>query len=124
VESGSTKKRGVTYARVNGCIDNQSLHYQIFLCQEKMRNDQVETVHPPIVDIASGKSLQRSGLEELQKLVKSRSIDYLYISDLSRLGREAIKTLQLLKSLSEADVTVKTVDGEFTFSGLDNIESA
>jgi DNA invertase Pin-like site-specific DNA recombinase len=52
-----------------------------------MRNDQVETVHPPIVDIASGKSLQRSGLEELQKLVKSRSIDYLYISDLSRLGR-------------------------------------
>jgi len=62
-------------------------------------------------------------LQELQKLAENRSIDYLYVCTIDRLGRQIVKTLQLLKSLAEANVTVKTVDGEFTFSDLNNIGS-
>jgi len=121
VKSGFTKKKGVVYARANACM-RHSIHSQVRLCHAKMKNDQVEEIHPPIVDIASGKS-QRHGLQELQKLAENRSIDYLYVCTIDRLGREIVKTLQLLKSLSEADVTVKTVDGEFAFRDLDNIGS-
>jgi DNA invertase Pin-like site-specific DNA recombinase len=88
-----------------------------------MKNDQVEEVHPPIGDIASGKNHKRCGLQKLQQLAENRKIDFLYVSTIDRLGRETVKTLQLLKSLAEADVTVKTVDGEFSFSDLFNIGS-
>ena len=122
MESAFTKKRAVVYARANA-FERYSIHSQVRLCHAKMKNDQVEEVYPPIVDIASGKSHKRYGLRELQKLAENRSIDYLYVCTIDRLGREIVKTLQLLKILAEADVTVKTVDGEFSFSNLGNIGS-
>jgi DNA invertase Pin-like site-specific DNA recombinase len=121
MKSDYTKKRGVVYARAKENV--YGLVSQILMCQEAMKNDMVEEVHPPIKDVASGKSLQRAGLEELQKLTKNRSIDYLYVTTIDRLGRDTVKTLQLLQSLKESGVIVKTTDGEFTFSGLAHIGS-
>lgn len=110
-----TKKRGVVYARVNKCAQD-NLGPQILACQAKMKNEMVKEVHAPIIDIGSGTNFEKSGLEELQELARSGSIDYLYISALDRLGRDSLKTLQILKCLEESDVTVKTIDGEFAFS--------
>lgn len=117
MENESTKKRGIVYARVNRC-EEDNLGAQILACQAKMKTDMVEEVHAPITDIGSGMNFERSGLEELQELAKSRSIDYLYISDLDRLGRNILKTLQILKCLKESNVTVEAIEGEFAFSNF------
>ena len=107
-----TKKRGVIYAKVN---KNTSTHdtfhtiqHQISQCREKMKSDNVEEVHPPITDVTSGKNSQRTGLEEVLKLAESKSIDYLYISEIDRIGRDSQQLLDFILKLRSHDVTIVT----------------
>ena len=69
MESAFTKKRVVVYARANA-FARYSIYSQILLCHAKMKNDQVEEIHPPIVDIASGKST--AGTPETRREQKHR----------------------------------------------------
>jgi DNA invertase Pin-like site-specific DNA recombinase len=111
MKSESAKKRGIIYARA-ARMDSESIRYQILMCEERMKKDNVEAVHVPVIDVVSGKNDQKTELEELQKLVKSKSIDYLYVSTSDRLGREPAKILQLLQRLENAGITLRTIDKE------------
>lgn len=114
MKSDQEKKRGVVYARVNENA-RSSLIRQIAICQEKMKAEMVEEVHTPIIDVGSGMSSKRPGLEELQKLAKSRSIDILYVYDLARLSRNMFIILQLVQNIERSDILVNTIDGEIKF---------
>jgi DNA invertase Pin-like site-specific DNA recombinase/transposase-like protein len=112
------KKRGVIYARVSTeeqKKNGHSLPSQIRLLEEKMRNDGVEPVHSPITDIESGRNFERKGLKELLKLAETRSIDYVYVYDLDRLGRDVVETPYLMYRLKEFGVIVRTMVAEYNF---------
>ena len=79
-----------------------------------MKNEMVIEVHSPIIDLGFGVSGHRPGLEELKGLVKNRSIDFLYVYDLSRLDRNVTEVFELLQALKESGVEVKTVGGGVT----------
>jgi len=116
--SSSGKKRGVIYARVSTEEQRKSGHSlpsQIALLEEKMKKDGVEAVHSPITDVDSGRNFEREGLKELLKLAESRSIDYVYVYDLDRLGRNVVETPYLMYKLKEMGVIVRTIDGEYNF---------
>jgi len=118
MSNSSNKKRGVIYARVSTEEQRKSGHSlpsQIALLEEKMKKDGVEAVHPPITDVDSGRNFEREGLKELLKLAESRSIDYLYVYDLDRLGRNVVETPYLMYKLKEMSVIVRTIDGEYNF---------
>ena len=80
-----------------------------------MKNEMVIEVHSPIIDLGFGVSGHRPGLEELKGLVKNRSIDFLYVYDLSRLDRNVTEVFELLQALKESGVEVKTVGGGVNF---------
>jgi len=117
------KKRGVVYARANKC-PLASLVYQVLICQEKMKEEMVEEIHAPIYDVRSGMSFDMTALEELKKLAKGKSIDYVYVSDFTVLGREISQTVQLMKDFAESDVTVKTIEGKSTSNIFEDLKSA
>ena len=79
---------------------------------------------PPIYDVRSGMSFDMTALEELKKLAKGKSIDYVYVSDFTVLGREISQTVQLMKDFAESDVTVKTIEGKSTSNIFEDLKSA
>ena len=93
-----------------------SLASQIRLLEEKMRDDGVIAIHPPIVDVESGRTFERKGLKILLQLAKSGSVDYVYIYDLDRLGRHVAETPYLMYKLKEETrVVVRTISDEYNF---------
>jgi DNA invertase Pin-like site-specific DNA recombinase len=82
-----------------------------------MRKEMVNEAHIPITDLGPGMDIERPGLKEVQKLARRGSIDYLYISSIDRLARDTFKVLQLVRSLTESGVVVKTVDDTATAFG-------
>jgi DNA invertase Pin-like site-specific DNA recombinase len=76
-----------------------------------MKNEMVIEVHAPIIDLGFGVTRRKPRLKKLSSLVKSRSIDFLYIYDLSRLGRKVTEVFELLQTLKESGVEVKTDEG-------------
>ena len=119
--SGSPpRNRGVIYKRVSteDQKHNSSLFSQEKDLKAKMKNDHVKQVHKPIQDVESGRSFEnRAGLKELIELVKHRSIDYVYVVDLDRLGRNVVETPHLMYKFWEAGVTVRDLqDEEYTFN--------
>jgi len=99
MSNSSPKKKGFIYARVSSEEQKKSgysLASQIRLLEEKMKREGVAAVHPPIMDVESGRSFAREGLKKLIKLAKSGSIDYVYVYDLDRLGRNVVETPYLM----------------------------
>lgn len=93
-----------------------SLASQRRLLKEKMRNDNVVPISPPIVDVESGRNFEREGLKKMLKLAKSGSIDFVYIHDLDRLGRHVAETPYLMYKLKEeTGVVVRTMSDEYNF---------
>jgi predicted site-specific integrase-resolvase len=116
------KKRGVVYARTNRWNDN-SIEQQIKVCREKMKADGVEEVHPPMTDCGSGMDFQRAGLAEVLKLAKNESFDRLYVSDIVKIGRDAVQLLYFLWKLRSCDITIVTLSQVFDANELDNLIS-
>jgi len=119
MSNSSPKKKGVIYVRVSKEEQKKSgysLASQIRLLEEKMRREGVAAVHPPIMDVESGRSFEREGLKKLIKLAKSGSIDYVYVYDLDRLGRNVVETPYLMYKLKEeTGVVVRTMSDEYNF---------
>ena len=117
----SRKKRGVIYGRVSKKEQKESgysLPSQIRLLEGKMKRDGVVAVRPPIVDVESGRNFDREGLKELIRLAQSGSIDYVYVYDLDRLGRNVVETPYLMYKLKEeTGVVVRTMNDEYNFKG-------
>jgi len=111
-------KRGVIYVRVSTEEQRRSgysIPSQIKLLREKMKNDNVEEVHEPIIDSDSGKDFEREGLRKIWELVYAKLIDYIYLYDLDRLGRHVAETPYLMWTLKENGVIVRDIKQEYNF---------
>lgn len=64
-------------------------------------------------DNVSGSSFDRRGLQKLKQDVSDRKISILLLKDLSRLGRNNAKTLQLLDFLEENGIRIVCSDGRY-----------
>lgn len=64
-------------------------------------------------DNVSGSGFERQALDELKKDVLSCNINLVVLKDLSRLGRDNVKTLSFLDFLEEYGVRVITSDGRY-----------
>jgi DNA invertase Pin-like site-specific DNA recombinase len=84
-----------------------------------MSFDGLEEAHAPVTDIASGNDFSRVGLSGVLKLALSGSIDWIYVSELDRLGRDLIETPRLLHCLKDSGVIVRTASGLST-DGISN----
>ena len=124
MKSDIEKKRGLIFVRANirACerlIDQIEMCLRlsdwIKLCHKTMKNENVIEVHTPIIDLGFGVSSRRTRLEELKSLVKSRKIDFLYVYDLSRRGRNVTEVFELLQTFKESGVEVKTIGGGVNF---------
>lgn len=112
------KKRGVIYVRVSTEEQRRhgySLPSQTKLLRDKMKSDNVEEAHEPIIDAESGKDFERRGLKEIWELVHAKLIDYVYVYDLDRLGRHVAETPYLMWSLKESGVIVRDIKEEYDF---------
>ena len=113
MNNSTSKKRGVIYARVNASVasaygSDNSVERQISECKEKMKRDNVEEVHAPIIDVTSTKKAQNNGLMEVLKLAENGRIDYLYTSGLDRISRDSMVLLYFLFKLRGCNVIVVT----------------
>ena len=113
MNNSTSKKRGVIYVRVNASVasaysSDNSVERQISECKEKMKRDNVEEVHAPIIDVTSTKNAQNNGLMDVLKLAENGSIDYLYTIELDRISRDSMALLNFLFKLRGCNVTVAT----------------
>ena len=118
ISSKSVKKRAVIYRRVS--TDDQkdngfSLQSQTNRLKEKMTNDGAEAVHEPIEDVESGRNFERKGLKVLMRLAREGSIDFAYVYDLDRLGRDVIETPYLMHRLNKMGVIIRDINEEYNF---------
>ena len=115
----SSSKNGVIYARVSTEEQRKSgysIQSQIRLLQEKMKADSVQPACDPIIDAESGRAFQREGLKKVLELARLGSIDYLYVYDQDRLGRNVAETPYLMYRLKgESGVITRTIRKEFDF---------
>jgi DNA invertase Pin-like site-specific DNA recombinase len=118
--NASPRKRGVIYGRVSTEEQrkNYSLPSQIRQLTEKMQRDGVEQVSDPIREAETSYRdfYARDGLKQLWKLAQEKKIDYVYVFDLDRLGRNAAETphlMYILKSLY--GVVTRTINEEYNF---------
>ena len=118
ISGKSGKKRGVIYRRVSTSDQKDngySLQSQTNRLEEKITNDGVEVVQEPIEDVESGRSLERKGLKTIMRLARDGLIDYVYVYDLDRLGRDVIETPYLMHKLRKMGVVVRDVSEEYNF---------
>ena len=118
ISTKSEKKRGVIYRRVS--TDDQkdngySLQRQERELREKMLRDGVEEIRQPIEDVESGRDFNRQGLKLLLQLAHGGLIDYVYVYDLDRLGRDVIETPYLMHKLKKLNVVVRDIKEEYNF---------
>jgi DNA invertase Pin-like site-specific DNA recombinase len=66
-----------------------------------------------IDDNVSGSAFEREGLNRLKKDISAGRIDLVLLKDLSRLGRNNAKTLQMIDFLEERGVRLLTADGRY-----------
>jgi DNA invertase Pin-like site-specific DNA recombinase len=108
---GSCRGNGIVYARANRWGQKRplgSLPIQIESCRKAMERDGVIEVLPPILDVASGMDFRRRGLRRLLRLAEEGRIGYVYVQRRDRLGRDVVKTLNLIVQLKELDVIVRS----------------
>jgi DNA invertase Pin-like site-specific DNA recombinase/transposase-like protein len=112
--------KGVIYARVSTeeqKKEGYSIQSQIRRLEEKMKADGVQPVCDPIIDAESGRGFGREGLKKLSKLANQKAIQYLYVFDLDRLGRNVAETPYLMYRLKEeSGVITRTINEEFNFA--------
>ena len=94
------KGRDFAYARVSTVDQNLDLQYDAFERAGIPRNRVYE-------DKASGRSLDRAGLQRVMKLM--RSGDRLTVWRLDRLGRNAVEVLPLVQDLDEAGIAFRSL---------------
>jgi len=64
-------------------------------------------VHEPILDVdVSGQTFDRVGTDRILELADARAIDAVGLPDLSRLGRNALESLQFIKKLRDLGIIV------------------
>ena len=75
-----------------------------------LREEQIDFVE--YRDIGSGYNSKRKRLQQLLCEIKQKNIDYLYVYNLNRIGRNAVELLDILKEVEKNNTSfVSVMDG-------------
>ena len=100
-------KKAVIYARVSSTGDRQDTARQIKDLEKYARSQNVEIVKTYEEHVSGAKRIEeRQVLTECLEYCTSHSVDFLLLSELSRLGRSTLQVLRSLEILHEAKVSV------------------
>ena len=103
------KKRAWIYCRV-ACPDAHALAVQQASLEAYAEKHGFEIVGTT-AEQASGLDFSRRGLAEVSRAVAAGEVDLLLVADLSRLGRDVVKTDAYLRWLEDQFVEVVCADG-------------
>ncbi len=122
MEKGKLNNVGI-YVRISR-DDNgenfESIENQRDLLLEHVSVKQLGRVYEVYIDDnVSGSAFERDGLERLKNDIAAGLIDIVLLKDLSRLGRNNTKTLQMIDYLEEHGIRLLSADGRYD-SVLDN----
>lgn len=107
METSNEMKKAVIYARVSSTGDRQDTARQIKDLEKYARSQNVEIVKIYEEHISGTKRIEeRQGLTECPEYCTRNSVDFLLLSELSRLGRSTLQVLRSLEILHEAKVSV------------------
>ena len=100
-------KKAVIYARVSSTGDRQDTARQIKDLEKYARSQNVEIVKTYEEHVSGAKRIEeRQVLTECLEYCTRNSVDFLLLSELSRLGRSTLQVLRSLEILHEAKVSV------------------
>ena len=91
--------RTVIYART-ACYNKKALTWQVQVLQGLAANLGLNVTHI-IRETASGLDFERPGLNKLMRLAKQHEIDTILMTNLDRIGRDALKVLAVLEELDK-----------------------
>lgn len=107
MEASNEMKKAVIYARVSSTGDRQDTARQIKDLEKYARSQNVEIVKIYEEHISGTKRIEeRQILTECLEYCTRNSVDFLLLSELSRLGRSTLQVLRSLEILHEAKVSV------------------
>ena len=102
-----TMKKAVIYARVSSTGDRQDTGRQIKDLENYAKSQNIEIVKIYEEHISGAKRIEeRQVLTECLEYCTRNSVDFLLLSELSRLGRSTLQVLRSLEILHEAKVSV------------------
>ena len=100
-------KKAVIYARVSSTNDRQDTGRQIKDLENYAKSQNIEIVKIYEEHISGAKRIEeRQALTECLEYCTKESVDFLLLSELSRLGRSTLQVLRSLEILHEAKVSV------------------
>ena len=101
------RKKAVIYARVSSTGDRQDTARQIKDLEKYAKSQNVEIVKTYEEHVSGAKRIEeRQVLTECLEYCTRNSVDFLLLSELSRLGRSTLQVLRSLEILHEAKVSV------------------
>ena len=107
METSNEMKKAVIYARVSSTGDRQDTARQIKDLEKYARSQNVEIVKIYEEHVSGAKRIEeRQVLTECLEYCTRNSVDFLLLSELSRLGRSTLQVLRSLEILHEAKVSV------------------
>ena len=102
--------RTAIYART-ACPNETALDWQAQVLQGLASYLSLNVTHI-IRETASGLDFDRPGLNRLMRLVKQHEIDTILMTNLDRIGRDALKVLDVLEMLDKHDVKLIIQGGD------------
>ena len=100
-------KTAVIYARVSSNNDRQDTSRQIKDLENYAKSQNIEIVNIYEEHISGAKNIEeRQILGECLEYCKRETVDFLLLSELSRLGRSTLQVLRSLEMLHESNVSV------------------
>lgn len=107
METTDGMKKAVIYARVSSTNDRQDTGRQIKDLENYAKSQNIEIVKIYEEHISGAKRIEeRQALTECLEYCTKESVDFLLLSELSRLGRSTLQVLRSLEILHEAKVSV------------------
>ena len=109
--------RSAIYART-ACPNETAREWQVQVLQGLAAELNLNVTHI-IRETASGLDFDRTGLNELMSLVENHEIDTILMTNLDRIGRDALKALDVLEELESHGVKL-IIQGGDTVEVADN----
>ena len=107
METKTKNKRAVIFSRVSSQNERQNTDRQIIDLKKYGKSQSIEIVNVFQEKISGAKKIEeREILRECLNYCIANSVDFLFLSELSRLGRSTLQILRSLEILHEAKVSV------------------
>ena len=102
--------RTVIYART-ACPSDAALNRQVQVLKGLAATLNLNVTYI-IREAASGLDFDRQGLRELMRLIKAHEVDTILMTDLTRIGSDALKVIAVLETLDKHGVKLLIQDGD------------